>query len=209
MKEPVDVQEDAERSLRLLARAPLPEGMEARLTAELRGRQMALAQRATASDGLRLPGAYALAAFAVVLIAALLVNLRWSEQVPTGQSTSSAESHAAAVAFASPPKAAPHLVRARQSIPRATGRRVTEQHTPEPLTPEFLNPPPLPLSAQERLLLKLARSQEMERASALILSSEVVVNHGVGRNAIFELDHQNPSPLQSTLQTSPIQGDLE
>jgi hypothetical protein len=80
---------------------------------------------------------------------------------------------------------------------------------PGPLTPEFLNPPPLPLSAQERLLLKLARSREMERAPALILSSEVVVNHGVGRNAIFELDHQNPSPLQSTLQTSPIQGDLE
>ena len=209
MKEPVDVQEDAERSLRLLARAPLPEGMEARLNAELRGRQMALTQRAAAREGLRLPGMYALAAFGVVLVAALLVNLRRSEQVQTGESASSTVSLSPAAGPVVSPKVVPHLVRARHSIPRATGRRVMEQQAPEPLTQEFLNPPPLPLSAQERLLLKLARSREMERAPALILSSEVVVNHGVGRNAIFELDHQNPSPLQSTLQTSPIQGDLE
>jgi hypothetical protein len=209
MKEPVELQDDAARMLRLLARAPLPEGMEARLTAELRGRQRALAQRAAASAGLRLPGMFVLAGLALVLIAALLVNLRRSEQVQTGQSASNSEPRSTAVQPAALPKAAPHLMRARRSMPRATGRLGMEQHEPAQVTPEFLNPPPLPLSAQERLLLELARSRALERAPALILSSEVVVNHGVGRNAIFELDHQNPSPLQSTLQTSPIQGDLE
>jgi hypothetical protein len=79
----------------------------------------------------------------------------------------------------------------------------------EQASPEFLNPPPLPLSAQERLLLQLAQSLRMERSPALITNTEVVANHGVGTNAIFELDHQNPSPLQSSLQTHPIHGDLE
>jgi hypothetical protein len=79
----------------------------------------------------------------------------------------------------------------------------------ERVSPGFLNPPPLPLSAQERLLLQLARSPEIARAPAAILRTVVVVNHGVGLNTIFELDHQNPSPLQSTLQTQPIQGDIE
>jgi hypothetical protein len=209
MKEVFDSHEDAERALRLLARAPLPEGMEERLTAELRSRQMALAQRAAARGGFPLPGMYALAAFAVVLIAALLVNLRQSEQVQIGQSASSAESHAAAVAFASPPKAAAHLVRARHSMLRVTSRRGTDQQMHEQASPEFLNPPPLPLSAQERLLLHLAQSLRMERSPALITNTEVVANHGVGTNAIFELDHQNPSPLQSSLQTHPIHGDLE
>jgi hypothetical protein len=173
--------------------------METRLTAELRGRQMALAQRAAAREGLRLPGVYALAAVAVVLIGALLVNLRRSEQVHTSQSASSAEPRSAAVETAALPKNVPHLLRVRRSISRAT----------EPVAPEFLNPPPLPLSAQERLLLQLAQSLRMERSPALITRTEVVVNHGVGTNAIFELDHQNPSPLQSSLQTHPIHGDLE
>ena len=65
MKEVFDSHEDAERALRLLARAPLPEGMEERLTAGLRGRQMVLTQRAAARGGFPLPGMYALAAFAV------------------------------------------------------------------------------------------------------------------------------------------------
>jgi hypothetical protein len=204
MNESFELQDGAERALRHLARAPLPDGMETRLTAELRGRQMALAQRTAAREGLRLPGVYALAAVAVVLIGALLVNLRRSEQVHTSQSASSAEPRSAAVETAALPKNVPHLLRVRRSISRATGRRATE-----PVAPEFLNPPPLPLSAQERLLLQLAQSLRMERSPALITRTEVVVNHGVGTNAIFELDHQNPSPLQSSLQTHPIHGDLE
>ncbi len=87
--------------------------------------------------------------------------------------------------------------------------RVMEPAAAERVSPWFLNPPPLPLSAQERLLLQLAHSPEIAHAPAPITGTEVVVNHGLGGNAIFELDHQTPSPLQSTLQTQPIQGDIE
>jgi hypothetical protein len=209
MNESVELPEEAVRAFQMLARAPLPEGMEARLTAELRGRQMAHSQRAAARGGLWLPGTYALAAMALVLVAALLVNLRRSEQVQRGQIAWGAVPFSPAVGPVAPPKAVPHLVRTRHSMPRATEHPVREPNATQQVTPEFLNAPPLPLSAQERLLLKLAGSPRLRHAPALITRSEVMENHGVGRNAIFELDHQNPSPLQSTLQTSPIQGDLE
>jgi len=201
MNERIELREDAVRALRLLAQAPLPEGMAERLTAGLQRRQ-----RAAAPASPRVPAVYALAALSLALgMAALWVSLLGTEPIPAAQDRAAVQPHQALVG--SP---APRTVAAKQG---PTGKRamrgVMESAVAERVSPGFLNPPPLPLSAQERLLLQLARSPEIARAPAAILRTVVVVNHGVGLNTIFELDHQNPSPLQSTLQTQPIQGDIE
>jgi len=55
-------------------------------------------------------------------------------------------------------------------------------------------PPPQPLTSQERLLLTLANSPSL---AAGVAQSQTISQHGLGTNALFELDHEQLQPMRS------------
>ena len=74
-------------------------------------------------------------------------------------------------------------------------RRVTSAPVPH-------TAPPMPLSAQERLLVALAGRPALAARDAV---SQTVSDNGLGANALFELDHEQLTPLQAApLEATPI-----
>jgi hypothetical protein len=74
-------------------------------------------------------------------------------------------------------------------------RRVTSAPVPH-------TAPPMPLSAQERLLVALAGRPALAASAAV---SRPVSDSGLGANALFELDHEQLTPLQAVpLESTPI-----
>ena len=55
-------------------------------------------------------------------------------------------------------------------------------------------PPPEPLTSQERLLLTLANTPSL---AAGVAQSQTISQHGLGTNALFELDHEQLQPMRS------------
>jgi hypothetical protein len=87
------------------------------------------------------------------------------------------------------------------SPPHAAARTHPE---PRRTTAAFIphTPPPLPLTAQERLLLELASAPSLAAGTAI---SQPVTDHGLGANSLFELDHEQLTPLQpAQLESTPL-----
>jgi len=97
-----------------------------------------------------------------------------------------------------------HLASAKAS-PLRWRRQAADMRTGTPdADADLRNPPPLPLTQQEKLLLELARSPRLFPQLGSIAHSEAVSDHGVGQNTIFELDHQELQHIPHT----PL-GDIE
>jgi hypothetical protein len=187
MKEPVELNDDVARALRMLGQAPPPEGMEARIAGRMRQRQVELAVApARRRNILRW-------SFAAAAVVALVVLVEHHRAAGTNASVDR-------MAVVSPqhgtPLALPAI--ARTDVPvhvvRVVRLRRTARARIEPAKiPQ--NAPPLPMTEQEHLLLALARSPQLLPALADVTTSETVADHGLGKNAIFELDHQELTQL--------------
>jgi len=191
--------------LRMLGQAAPPEGMEARIAQRMHERQAELSERAAAGRN-SLPVRWTFASVAAAVVVAV-VMLSWHQArvAPPRQ-----------VAVETPHRAAPLAsALSRTDVPVNTARvrhrmhlvhaRILEAQTSAPSQ----NPPPLPLTPQEQLLLALAQTPKL--APAFITTSETVVDHGLGKNAILELDHQELkelTPLKTTLQLTQLKGTL-
>lgn len=62
-------------------------------------------------------------------------------------------------------------------------------------------PPPQPLTSQERLLLTLANSPSL---AAGVAQSQTISQHGLGANALFELDHEQLQPMHESKLLQPL-----
>jgi len=61
-------------------------------------------------------------------------------------------------------------------------------------------PPPQPLTSQERLLLKLANTP----SAAGLAQSQTISQHGLGANALLELDHEQLQPMRESKLLQPL-----
>jgi hypothetical protein len=74
--------------------------------------------------------------------------------------------------------------------------------TSSPDVPLQQSPPPLPLTQQECLLLALAGTPALAASAAV---TQPVPDHGLGVNSIFELEHEQLTPLQAEpLESTPL-----
>jgi len=87
---------------------------------------------------------------------------------------------------ANPPRKVPHTNRTEKSRSAA----------PIPHTP-----PPQPLTAQERLLLRLANTPSL---AAGLAQTQTISQHGLGANALFELDHEQLQPMRESKLLQPL-----
>jgi len=172
-------------ALEALRSLPLPEGMQERITERVRQRQLEPPARGLRRYtwelwlGASIATVAAAAIFCIVTLQAhrtsgppVTANAPAHTVVPTPVSTNTqTPTH--------PPRMVVHTYRVRQSAPEA----------PIPHTP-----PPQPLTAQERLLLELARTPSL---AAGVAQSQTISQHGLGPNALFELDHEQLQPMQS------------
>jgi hypothetical protein len=177
MKEPVELHEDIARALRMLGQAAPPEGMEARIAGRLRQRQAELSVASPRrSNGWR----WCVAVATVVAVVGISLSHRHAAvTVPVNR---------AAVEL--PHRALPPTTIARVDAPvhAVRGRRTVRTRIVQAKIPQ--GAPPLPLTEQEHLLLALARRPQLLPSLRSVTTSETIADHGLGKNAIFELDHQ-------------------
>jgi hypothetical protein len=202
MKEPLELHDDVARALRMLGQATPPEGMEARIALRMRERQAELSGDLAVRRNSR--HARWIFASAVAVAAAAVVMLSWhhSRVAPPQQAAVETPHHVAPLASGTdvPVKTA----RVRHRLYPVHARVLQTQASAASQIP-----PPLPLTPQEQLLLALAKTPRL--APAFITTSETVVDHGLGKNAIFDLDHQEPkelTPLKTTLQLTQLKSTL-
>lgn len=178
MKEPVELHEDVARALRLLGQAAAPEGMEARIAGRLRQRQAELSVASPRrTNGWRLGFAVA----GVVAVVGILLSHRHAGVTMTANRAAVELPHRATPpATIARADALAHTVRVRRTAPRT---RIVQAKIPQ-------SAPPLPLTEQEHLLLALARRPQLLPSLRSVTTSETIADHGLGKNAIFELDHQ-------------------
>jgi|GEM_PF-5663767 len=191
--------EDLDRALRMLGHVRTPEGMEARIAGEMRRRQAEMVAR-TASGSQKSWAWWGFAA-AVVAVAAFGLKMELKTRPKTVAPVQRARVEASV-----PPQ--PVLaVRHVDAVVPVHARRVRQQVREERVSlsavaapPQIA--PPLPLTQQEKLLLALAHTPEAAsgRVLTFMTTSETIKDHGLGKNTIFELDHQELQPMQSTLQ---------
>ena len=202
MREPLESHEDVARALRMLGQAAPPEGMEARIVGRLQQRQAELSERTGAGGNrLRLRWAFASAIAAAAIVAGLLSWHHGRAVTPVRVAVKAPHLEEPTVRLANVPV---NAVRVRHRV-RVVRARTLEAQVSAPSQ----NPPPLPLTRQEYLLLALAQTPKL--APAFITNSETVVDHGLGKNAILELDHQELkelTPLKTTLQLTQLKGTL-
>jgi hypothetical protein len=205
MKKPLESHDDAARALRMLGQAAPPEGMEARIALRMRARQAELSGDLAAR---RSPwhGRWIFASAVAVAAAAVVMLSSWHHPrvVPPQQVAVETPHHAAPAAVAQMPVPV-SIVRVRHTV----HAQILQTHFAAPSQ----NPPPLPLTQQEQLLLALAHTPQLTPWPALasVTTSETVVDHGLGKNAIFDLAHQEPKelpPLKTTLQLTQLKTTL-
>jgi hypothetical protein len=68
--------------------------------------------------------------------------------------------------------------------------------------------PEEPLTGQEKLLAAIAQNPKVLTGLRSVATSETVADHGLGKNAIFELDHEEFAQLKTTLQVVPLKNTL-
>jgi hypothetical protein len=211
MKEPMQVQEDVARALRMLGQALPPDGMEARIAGRLRQRQAELSACSAARGNLlRKRWIFATAMLVVAVVIALLGLHPADRAVPVSRASSRASVQ---LPYHAAPSAPAEIVQASVPVNVASIRRRSHVvAAPDPrmkIFTNFRNPPLLPLTHQEKLLLALAQTPSL--APSFITTSETIVDHGLGKNAILELDHQEPkelTPLKTTLQLTQLKSTL-
>jgi len=200
MEKPVELHEDVARSLRILGQAPMPEGMEDRIIGQMRQRQAEL-HSAVSNRGNRrrwmLGSAIAASAVVVGLVSQhhATPTATAKHLVTNSPGRETPQMTAAILRVETPANAvrvphSPRVIRARVSQTAASA-------------PSF-NPPPLPLTQQERLLLAFAQAPRIGPALASVTASETVIDHGLGKNAVLELDHEDFKPLKTTLQPTQL-----
>jgi hypothetical protein len=172
-------------ALQALRSLPLPEGMQDRITERVRQRQLESPARGLRRYmwelwlGASIAAVTAAAIFCIVALQVhrtasppVTANMPAHTVIPTPASTNTQTA-------THPPRKVVHSYRAKQSAPEA----------PIPHTP-----PPMPLTAQERLLLELARSPLL---AAGVVQTQTISQHGLGNNALFELDHEQLQPMRT------------
>ncbi len=191
MKEPVELHEDIARSLRMLGQVSPPEGMEARIARRMRQRQAELSAHPVAKRawgwGLAVPGVIAVAA-AVLLSYHRAGTRMTADRVVAVAPQRAVPSPATVIARADARVPVTRVVRPVR-VARVVRKRAMVAEIPH-------SPPPLPLTPQEHLLLALARTPSLLPSLAGVTRSETVVDHGLGQNSIFELDHQNLTQME-------------
>jgi hypothetical protein len=198
MKEPVELHEDTARALRMLGQAAPPEGMEARLVGRLQQRRAEsnVAGRAGLnifSGRMVLAGAMVAACVMVAVLARHRPNVAKRDVVADVRAVASASPRAVTKpAVYGPVKATRHVRISRAPVEH--NRQVSFPGPEEPLT------------EQERLLLRLARAPGP--ALGAVTTTETVVDHGLGENAIFEIDHEELAQLKTTLQLTSLRNTL-
>jgi hypothetical protein len=183
--------EDTERALRMLGSAALPEGMEARVAARVRAAELNVVAAPGSIWRWSLVTVGALAIAGVVLLgrhhardaAPLVVETR-SQVMPMAPVVVEVE----------------HVRRGRRVVHAAVGSAG--------MSGASQVAPPLPLTQQEKLLLAFAQRPGLAAGLGSVATSEVIVDHGLGENAIFELDHEEFAQLKSTLQLVPLKSAL-
>jgi hypothetical protein len=187
MMEPLG-QDDVTRALRMLGQAPPPEGMEARIAGRL---QRSRAELVVARRGVGARWMFAAAAVAAVAGVVVMSMVHRPHGAPLPQ------------VVVEPTQVQPLVVRTE-----AVGSAIRSRHTShvvrvrvdvDPAYVPSLSAPPLPLTQEERLLMALAQTPHSLPAIAGVTHSETVANHGLGQNAIFELDHENLTQMKTTL----------
>ena len=207
--------DDVARALRLLGQSPEAEGIEARVLSRVRQRQAEISVAADRRRSRRVRWMYAGCAAAVAV--AMALGHFHSAPAAVSPAVAAAPVPAAPVPAAPVPAAAgatapsaAAFVAARRRAPQelGAGHGLRRVGLVRPLTePVFLNAPPLPLTHQEYLLLALARTPKLAGARGLVTASETVPEHGLGSNAIFELEHEELKPLETTNPATMNSGD--
>jgi anti-sigma-K factor RskA len=85
-----------------------------------------------------------------------------------------------------------HAVKTNNPSHKAAGSYREQREVESAAIPH--TPPPQPLTSQERLLLTLANSPSL---AAGVAQSQTISQHGLGTNALFELDHEQLQPMRS------------
>jgi len=162
-----------------------PEGMQERITEHIRQRQLQFPSRRLSRYARELWAGVSIAVVAATIIVCIFaLQTHHAENSPqVAGVTTHAILSAPASANAAPAVSPPHKT-ARSS--RATRTEVVEviPHTP----------PPMPLTSQERLLLALANTPSL---AAGVAQTQTISQHGLGPNALFELDHEELQPMRS------------
>jgi len=177
--------------------------MEARLVGRLQRRRDELnavgeSRRGIFSGRVMFAGAM----FAACVLVAVLVRHRDRAPVKPAAVVAGISSNAV------PPVKPPVLV----SAP-AYGAVGTTHHTRVLRTPVRRDlvsfpAPEEPLTKQEKLLVAIAQSPKVLTGLRSVATSETVADHGLGKNAIFELDHEEFAELKTTLQVVPLKNTL-
>lgn len=183
---------DAADVLRALSDVTAPEGMEQRIVLRMRQRQAELSVR-RGSRAARV--GWLVAAGAAVACAAVVLLM-------PGKRMADPPIRSAVVN-------APPVVRGVEGPvgSEAHARRpvlISSRAQKEPAVDQTSRiTPPLPLTQQEKLLLAYARAPQFRSALVAVSTTEAVDNHGLGANTIFELDHQQLTPMPTTSPNEP------
>lgn len=187
--------------LRSLGSVQPPEGMEARIVQRIRQRQaeMSLPPAINGiSCGISWTRWGKAAAMAGVATLMMLLSQRLRHHVTP-------QEHTVDLAFAGPVAQAPTHSRAKAAPPTATPAHLVHHFAPAlraqkavSVAAEPSQPPPLPLTRQERLLLALARNPQFASGKQRlpVFTTETIAYHGLGENALFELGHQQLTYLE-------------
>jgi hypothetical protein len=142
---------------------------------------------------------FAGAMFAACVMVAALVRHR-AAGVPTKQPVA-VVAHTVTPAS---PRALPPVYRSAAAV-----QRIRILHAPLNRTRLVSFPAPeAPLTEQEKLLVAVAQSPRVLAGLRSVATSETVVDHGLGKNAILELDHEELAQLKTTLQPALLKNTL-
>jgi len=192
MKEPVELQDNAARALRMLGQAVPPEGMEARVIERMRRHQAESSGRSGARRDILLWG-FGFAVAGMVAMVLLATHHRVDSAIPAKRAAVELPQHPEIPKDRMLANTPANLVQSHRSPRVDHVRRVRAD-----ASMGFRNPPPLPMTQQERLLVTLARTPQFPSGLGFVTTSETVVDHGLGENTIFEFNHQELTQLKTT-----------
>ena len=189
MSDAMEQEPRVQRAWQVISNAASPEGMEARILARVRSREEEMRSRRRWFQWR--PMMLWAAAAALVAIVVSFAMMRHG-----GTTEERVVERASVVA---PRESAYREVPKRTDVhadvldTQRLRKRIVARNV---VVPRFQNPPPLPLSEQERLLVALAQRPQLLPELTSIERTETVKAHGIGENSIFELSTQPLQPVQ-------------
>jgi hypothetical protein len=189
MKEENEWQQRINQALQGVTAVQAPNGMEERLERKLHAVQAGA--RARRRDSQHASSIFLLTAAAMALFAISIVLIdRGARQ--RGEATS----HAAHSTTSGQAKVPEDALTAEAPLMHWPAAHVSlSRRTVAAPQRRFTQAPPLPLTSQERMMIALAHTPGLAAAVAV---SEPITDHGLGKNTLFELDHESLPPMSSS-----------